>query len=188
MTSARDNQHPECRTARDAIQSRMDGDLPAGAERALCEHLQACEGCREYEDQCLALRRAMRSMPAFDLPVETREQIESATLGGHLQFEHSLWRRALLWRTGAAAAALVLVVCGTWWAVRPPEEAYSQAEIAQAARDFELAMALTSDALALVEDVTFQQVLAHQVVPAVESIPVRLPNATSGSGPRTDHQ
>jgi hypothetical protein len=95
------------------------------------------------------------------------------------------------------AAALVLAVCGAWWAVRPAERdgrggqvrsVYTDAEVKRAAKDLELVMTLTGRALAEVEQAAVQDALMEQVVPAMREVPMGWPKTSTLSDGVSDSQ
>jgi anti-sigma factor RsiW len=49
----------KCRRTRKDVQIFLDGDLRSGAEERLHSHLERCDGCRDYMEQMVSLRRAV---------------------------------------------------------------------------------------------------------------------------------
>lgn len=162
--------HLPCSQARAAIQARLDEPLPTDRETALATHLLECKGCSVYRDDLETMRDTLRSMPPLELPAAVREEVQSAVGKCDTKVERFFRGSVQPWRRPAVAAVLVLAVVGSWWSVRAPDAPYSDAEVAHAAEDLELALALAAGALGEVERVTRQGVMAEQVVPAMRRI------------------
>ena len=168
--------HLQCPEARAAIQARLDEPLPADRQSALFSHLRECEACSAYQAELGTMRDALRSMPPFRLPAELREDVRSAT-GSHDSrvawfFQGFVGRR----RRAAVAAVLALAVGATWWTLRSPGPQYSDAEVARAAEDLELALGLAGGALTEVQRITRQDVLAESVLVAMRHISLPWPS------------
>lgn len=160
----------DCARTRRALDDRMDGPLDAAREDEVARHLARCAACREHEAGLLLVRRALRSLPSEPLPDEDLASIWSRTVDSP---EERVERSA---RWGAIAAAAL--VAGLAFALirfgsGPSTKGPSQAEIAQAANDARLVLGLTARAMQRSERAATQQVLAGEVKPALDRIPIR---------------
>ena len=167
----------QCREARAAIQVLLDEPLPSEQETALCKHVSKCDACATYQADLGAMRQTLRFMPLFELPTEVRDDVQSAVAGRDAPREWLSRGFVGPWRRAVIAAVLVLAVGGSWWAMRSPGPHYSDVEVARAAEDLELALALAGAALGEVERITLEDVLAQRVLPAMRQLPVRWPTS-----------
>lgn len=175
---------PECERARQWIHHMLDGELTDAAERAgLDRHLEACSACREFQGEMLWLQEGLRSLPAAPLPDEALEQVWDRTVRKNKVVPFRRWR--FDWRVAAAAAVIFTVAflgIRSWQ--RPGTIAEpTQAEVARASQELRLVLGLTSDALRKSGVVAIQDVLAQEVSPALQKVPVRWP-ADTGAGQR----
>jgi len=159
---------------RKTIQEWMDGPVDARDARALEAHLAECESCREYRDEMLAMREALRSMPPHRFPDDALEQVWDRTVrSASARSRPRRWR--LDWRPLAAAAVVTLALATVWLVGgRRPEPQYSQAEIAQAAAELRLVLGHTARTMRQAEAAAIGDVLVNEVAPALERIPIRL--------------
>jgi anti-sigma factor RsiW len=159
----------DCARSRRDLDERMDGPLDVVREAELAAHLARCAACREHESGLLLVRRALRSLPRATFPATDLAAVWARTVE---RGERS--GRAPEWGAVAAAA---LVAGLTFLALRigsgPIRTGPSQAEIAQAASDARLVLALTSQAMRRSELAAAREVLAGEVKPALDRIPIR---------------
>lgn len=103
----------ECEAVRAALSARLDGE-PTGVDDAVVDaHLSACEPCRRWFEQAVALNRSLNVGPAptFDAAaVDLSEQIL-------LTVEPERRRRERTWLFIAGTARVLLVVLGVLWCV-----------------------------------------------------------------------
>ena len=94
-----------CTTARRCVQLELDGELPRRRGAALQQHLRTCESCRQVHRQLAAIQTAMHELAGESELPHPR--------GPALDFGH---RRAIRWRAGLAAAAVLVLCVGGWLA------------------------------------------------------------------------
>jgi len=112
-----------CGRTRKLLGAYHDGELTAGQQDAVQQHVEQCAGCREALRQIERLGRvgsADRSMPDVSDPEWERRWMQiRQRLGGGTVAEPIAPRRAWLWRRPAwasAAAAAVLIAAGVLFA------------------------------------------------------------------------
>ena len=157
----------DCARARRALDDRMDDRLDAAREAELQAHLARCAACREHEAGLLLVRSALRSLPEVPLPDEALAEVWARTV------ESPRLERPARW---AAVAAAVLVAGLSFVLVHdrgPSVPGPSQAEIAKAASDARLVLGLTARAMQRSENAATRQVIAGEVKPALDRIPIR---------------
>lgn len=94
-----------CEKAREYIQRDVDGELAANERAALQVHLTACGECRIVSRQTAAIHGALQRLAAAtELPREA---------GPTISFGR---QRAIPWRAGFAAAAVLALCAGAWLA------------------------------------------------------------------------
>ncbi len=167
---------PECERARQRIHRLLDGELTDAAERAgLDRHLEACSACREFQGEMLWLQEGLRSLPAAPLPDEALEQVWDRTVRTNKVVPFR--RRRFDWRVAAAAAVIFMVAfLGIRsWQLPRTTAGPTQAEVARATQELRLVLSLTSDALRKSGVVAVRDVLAEEVSPALQKVPVRWP-------------
>lgn len=166
-----------CASARELVHRALDGEaLPAAERAALGRHLLTCADCRELRDDLERLRLGLQELPMPGLPREARAAVLAATVG-------SRGRRGRVadWLPLAAAAALVVVMIGLASIadrVRPPHD---EAEVRAAERQARMVLEVTAAALRRSERAAFDTVLAGEVSPALERVPIRWPEPARGS-------
>ncbi len=105
-----------CSQARQAIPVDLDGELNSLEEHALREHLAGCLACRGILRQHQAIHDTMARLAA--LPCDSDEVAAtpaSPSAGQERPAAVPAVRRCRRWRVSvAAAAALILFICG-WW-------------------------------------------------------------------------
>jgi len=106
-----------CNRWREAISARLDGELSAGEEEALREHLASCLGCRRFARDVEELHRAFRVRSAPAVP-DLTEQILAGlptARGPAAPRPRSARRRGRI--VGAAAVALAVATVGAAWSL-----------------------------------------------------------------------
>lgn len=167
----------DCTEARAAIQERIDGDLDAVGSLSLAGHLERCEACREYEDGIEQARRALRDLPHVPFPDDALAEVWAQT-SGPPPGETATTSRSR-WRAFAAvAASLAVLSVAVWLGVgnRAPQPTQpTDAEVAQAAEDARMVLALASGAIKRSEQAVIREVLTDRVSPTLQKIPIRWP-------------
>ncbi|GEM_PF-1126458 len=109
-----------CSQARQAIQVDLDGELNSSAEHALREHLAGCLACRGILRQHQAIQDTMARLAAAPCASdEVAATPASPSAGQGRPATMPALRRCRRWRPSvAAAAALILLICG-WWITAP---------------------------------------------------------------------
>lgn len=162
----------DCPEARRALQERMDIALPAEWEEGLEDHLRICPRCRRIEADLHAMREALRALPVRPLPEKSLARVWAATVGAPAapRPRPSLRR---WWGAGIAAAlafaglsALAVLLCP------PAPTSPTPEELAQAADETRLVLALTGRALERSERAAVGDVLAEEVSPALQQVPI----------------
>ena len=72
------SEEPTCREVVELITTYLERKMPADERRAFEEHLDACEGCRNYLDQVRTTIRLSRKPAEESLPRELQEQLVAA--------------------------------------------------------------------------------------------------------------
>ncbi|MCU0224561.1 MAG: zf-HC2 domain-containing protein [Acidobacteria bacterium] len=191
----------ECRSARRALLTRADGDLPAAEAAALARHLAACASCRARAESLDATIAALRGLPpALPFPDDALESVWDRTLRAAPAEGATVVRladravdgaarspRRATWRLALAAAALLAAVLGPWLAFRArddgrfagppgPQPATVAAALTpeerRAAAELRLVLQLTDRALQRSQRAAVDGVLRRGVDPALRRIPL----------------
>jgi anti-sigma factor RsiW len=108
-----------CRRTRRYLDRFVDGDLGAWTVSWLQRHLERCGACRDEQGKLLALRRALRTLPAPFEPERGRERVLA-------RFDASLVappirrsRAPLGWRPAAALTIALAAAGGFFFMPRP---------------------------------------------------------------------
>lgn len=167
---------PACERAREWIHRALDGELTEVSERAeLDGHLESCTACREFQSELRWIQEGLRGLPVTPLPDDALEQVWDRTTRRRKIVPFR--RRAFDWRLAAAAAVIFMVAflgIRTWQLPGTTAEP-TEAELARAAQEMRLVLSLTSDALRKSGVVAVRDVLAEEVSPALQKMPVRWP-------------
>lgn len=167
----------DCTRAQEAIQARVDGDLGAADSLALARHLERCAACREYEDGIEQVRRALRDLPQTPFPDDALAEVWART-SGPPPASAEMPRRSR-WRGFAAiAAALVVMSVAVWLGLgtrQPAPEGPTDAEVARAAEEARMVLALASGAIKRTERTAIREVFTDRVSPTLQKIPLRWP-------------
>lgn len=129
-----------CDEAQDALESFVDGDLPAAAAARLRRHLERCPSCAAELALAERIQRELRQLPQFDCPPEILERVRQAGGGEVVPFPR---RSVLPLRLAAAAALVVLTLGGGFLFLRFQEQNRkpSAAEVARAEQEARFALA-----------------------------------------------
>lgn len=140
------------------ISASLDGALSPEEQEALTAHLASCPECQRLFDDLLSLRAALRDLPPVEVPAGLKDRVMDAVAAEAEKTKvvpfapkraPRHWQRWL-----ASAAALALVVMGTWswkpWesAADRPRSAESAAGRGSSVPDSGSASAGTADAAA----------------------------------------
>lgn len=163
MTTSMPGEIDRCTGYRQAIQSQLDDDAGVSVDQSLEAHLSACEGCRAYRAEMLALRSVLRQMPVLALP---------AHLADVDRYTQPRFARRRSWRrVGASIAAVVVFgVAGIWWAQHEGGDDLQPPDTAQTWRDLERVMSLTGKALQDVQLVALREAVADPLAAAAETV------------------
>ena len=169
-----------CRDARHTVQRQLDGDLMDAVVRlALDRHLEECAACREYRRELQEVQETLRAVPALSMPDEALDEVFQQTSRAPDRLGSRLERWGLDWR--AAAAALVLGV-GIWGLWPAGGTGFTDEELQQAALEARLALKLTARTLNGAEATAVRAVLAGEVSPALDRLPIRFPDNRRSAG------
>jgi anti-sigma factor RsiW len=163
----------KCEQAIERMHQVLDGDLmEAGKRQELADHLSSCAECRRAETELTIVQQALNEMPSADLPEGALDEIWTRT---------SRSRGLLVYRWGsvAAAAVIALALLGVWQFGGLGDPGPSRTELDRAAEDVRLVLGLTARALDKTERAAFGEVLAEEVSPALNSIPIKLPGSSA---------
>jgi len=173
----------DCEKARDAIQDRLDGPVPAETASALEAHLRGCNACREYGEEMATIGKALRNAPPMQLPDTILTQVWERTIDAentrNAPVPRSLARIAM---AAASLAAAVLVASLMLVPNNEPETALSP-EMLRAARDLQTVLALTNGAITRSEQAAVDTVFRGQLTPTLRRFPVL--NAPTYPAPAT---
>lgn len=161
------NRHPEIL---DHLEAYLDGDLPAGEEARLREHLAGCPSCAAELALAEKIQRELRALPLPDCPPAVLEKVRRAGRGEVVPFPRR--ERSLGRRIAAAAAALVLALGGgvLFYQAQQPQQP-SAAEIAQAEMEARYALAYISKVSQRAGlDIRDEILQKHLVAPATRSV------------------
>jgi len=168
-----------CETARELIHRVLDGELMDAVRREeLDEHLGACAECRRARDELGAVQSALRGLPAQPFPDEALQEVWRRTTRSGPVRRVAVGRRWLDWRPAAAAAVLALALYAAWDAGVVRNEPTAE-EVARAAEETRMVLALTARALRDARQVAVKDVLADEVSPALRRVPIRWPGGAN---------
>lgn len=169
-----------CRDARHTVQRQLDGDLmDAVVRQALERHLDDCPTCLEYRRDLEEVQETLRAVPALAMPDEALDEVFQRTSRAPDRLGSRFERWGLEWR--AAAAALVLGI-GIWGLWPQGGAGFSDEELQQAALEARLALKLTARTLNGAEETAVRAVLAGEVSPALDRLPIRFPESRGSGG------
>jgi anti-sigma factor RsiW len=163
-----------CEQAMERIHQVLDGDLMEAADRRELElHIEGCAGCRQASSELHTIQRSLRSldMTSFsDTALETVWNRTTRQRGG---------RRIHDWGGLAAAAMLAFALLGVWEVGGPREATPTQAELDAATEQARMVLGLTAKALRRTERAAVGKVLADEVSPALNSVPIQWPGSST---------
>ena len=154
----------------------LDGDLMEVTDRqGMQAHLAVCSECTEKAGQLREMQDLLRGMAEQPMPDDAMHEVWQRTVRAPGTRSRRRWRD---WRFAAAAA---VVVFATWIGVRLyPIPANPPADAERAAREVRMVLQLTANALKRTEEVTFREVFAEQVSPALQKVGIIWPQASRG--------
>jgi anti-sigma factor RsiW len=155
----------------------LDRDLmDAALHLKLEEHLATCAACREARDELTEIQRELRGLPEVPLPDAALRQVWAETIEAEApRRRFAGW--GLDWRGAAAAAVLALALFGLGRSFQP--EQTDPQELARAETEARMVLELASSALSKTERVAVEGVLAGEISPALQRLPLRLRVKTS---------
>ena len=165
-----------CTEDREWIHLLLDGDtLDTDRQQKLHAHLANCADCRMAEADLRRIQGALGSLPESPLPDDALEDVLRRTVrnrGGRRRTWHYGWR--------AAAAAAVVVIAAGVWLFRPTDPSVAEGPTREQIRQVEqvrMVLRLTGGALRKTERAAMSRILSHEVSPALQRVPVKLPSA-----------
>jgi anti-sigma factor RsiW len=155
------------------LEAFVDGDLGPGEERMVAAHLDGCAACGREHRVAMELRSTLRSLPEHDAPAKVLWAVRMAAREGESRVP--LRTRLARWMTRPAAAVAaatvavaVLITALAWWQRPAARPSLDDPEIARAAQETRLALALVG---ALGRRAALDEVLGRRVVsPAVDGV------------------
>lgn len=159
-----------CEKVRRTIEERLD-DIGVGdpQDRAVEEHLVACGCCRDYRDDMLAVRDALRTLPLIPLPDDALDAVLSQTVGSAPAGKSVPLRRFGLTRF-ATAAALVMGILVPWFLLNHPNAAVRESEINRAVVEAHYVLDVVVGALHRAERAAVGDVLGGRLAPAMQRV------------------
>jgi predicted anti-sigma-YlaC factor YlaD len=155
---------------RDAIHATLDADLiEAGVPARLSAHVDGCASCREFAAEMRAIQRALRALPAEQLPDAALEEVWRRTV------RRRAWTRPRV-LAASAAAIVVIALAGLRLGPEPAPAGPSEEELQHASREARMVLRLASGALRRTEQAAFKTVLAGEVSSALRRVPIRWPD------------
>jgi len=100
-----------CLPVRRKVSALLDGALPTHELSEAHEHVASCQECRQYYDQAVAVRQAIRSLPKLEVPpalttslrvlgsqerVRSRQRESIGALAAHIGGDIRLWFNNLM--------------------------------------------------------------------------------------------
>ena len=177
MNAHRSDGDFDCVHARLAIQAELDEPQATPVEIALATHLTTCPNCCGYRDDLLAVRAAIRGLPAHPLPDDVLEDVWDQTVRACERRDSGRgW--VVGWRPAAAAAVLAIAVLSSQLIQRPVA---GVADVDGAMADVRLVLGLTGDALHRARSITVNRIVASTFSPAIRGIARTVPSITRTS-------
>ena len=170
------------------------GDMADGERELLTAHLDTCDACRAELAREMDLRLLLGELPAARCPDAVSRSLHEILDLDAPQVAADDRRSAWAWigPAGVVAAALValLLVPGLRDGAPPTpqaaQEAYSEAEVAQARREVLAVLALTADVLDRSSGRTMSNVFGDRLPEAVSGS-LRSPHAPDAHTPNSAH-
>jgi anti-sigma factor RsiW len=169
-----------CAAAREWIHRVLDGELMEACHRQrLQDHVEVCAACREEQAELRSIQEELRALPPVPLPGAALQEVWRWTSRAEAPTAPSRGR-LLDWRAAAAAVVLAATLGGlARWLPAPSTEPTAE-EVARA----RYVLALTAEALRTTRRVAVDEVLADEVSPALDSVPLKLPGSRAESSRR----
>ena len=117
-----------------ALNDSVDGTIDAATATALEAHLAGCTPCRAMADDFRAIRAAALTLERHVPPPRTWHRIADAVEADR-QSRRFAW---FSWRPLAAAAAVLLMLSGTWLMLRPASQPAPAATAESSSPEFDL--------------------------------------------------
>jgi anti-sigma factor RsiW len=148
------------------LEAFVDRDLGPSEERAVAAHLEDCAACRREHRVAMELRSSLRSLPEHDAPAKVLWAVRMTARDGvsrpSQRVSLARWITRPVTAVAAAATAVAMVVTALAWWQRPvPRPSLDDPEIARAAHETRLALALVG---ALGRRAAVDEVLGRVVV------------------------
>jgi anti-sigma factor RsiW len=174
-----------CTRAVRYVHQGLDGDaLDADSADWLSRHLECCSECRQAQEELKQIQQALRELKVSPFPKDAIDEVWDRTT-------RTSGRRAWTdWRAVAAAAVVALAFLGIWQIsnrtvpgteVEIVEAAPSEAELARAEAEVRYVLNLTATALRRSERAAIEEVMGKRVAPALQRIPLLLPDRSERS-------
>lgn len=97
----------DCSRYREAVSTRLDGEVPPIPSAELDEHLAGCVACRDWQDRARKLSRRLRVRPAEPLAdIAGRMPVAGQALSRRPRWTRQRWSR---WALGIVAVAQLML-------------------------------------------------------------------------------
>ena len=164
-----------CSAAMELFHRVLDGDLMEATDRQGVEaHLSVCSECAEKAGQLREMQDLLRGMAEQPMPDDAMHEVWQRTLRAPGVPTRRRWRD---WRFAAAAA---VVIFATFIGMRLYPVPVDNRDARRAAQEVRLVLQLTANALKRTEEVTFREVFAKEVSPALQKVGIIWPQAPRG--------
>jgi anti-sigma factor RsiW len=163
-----------CEQARELIHQVLDGDLMDAALRGeLNTHLARCFQCRSAEAELHAIQSALRDLAPQSMSDAALDDVWTRTSRPQ---RHRFGRPSpRQWWAAAAAAVLAVTLYGAFQLNGSVNTEPTPEEIARATEQTRMVLGLTARALSDAKQAAFKDVLADEVSPALQRVPIRWP-------------
>jgi len=161
-----------CARASELIHRVLDRELmDAALHLDLDEHLATCAACREARDELTEIQRELHALPTVPLPEAALRRVWAETIDAEpSRRRFAAW--GLDWRGAAAAAVMALALFGLGRAFQPEQP--DPQEVVRATAEARMVLELASSALSKTRQVAVEGVLAGEISPALQRLPLRL--------------
>ena len=164
-----------CSTAMELFHRALDGDLMEATDRqGMQAHLAVCSECAEKAGQLRDMQDMLRGMAEQPMPDDAMREVWQRTVRAPVVRTRRRWRD---WRFAAAAA---VVIFATFIGMRLYPVHGDDRVARQAAQEVRIVLQLTAHALKRTEEVTFREVFAEGVSPALQKVGILWPQASRG--------
>ncbi len=164
-----------CSAAMELFHRVLDGDLMEATDRqGMQAHLAVCSECAEKAGQLREIQDTLRGIAEQPMPDDAMREVWQRTVHAPVVRTRRRWRD---WRFAAAAA---VVIFATFIGMRLYPVPGDDRVARQAAQEVRMVLQLTANALKRTEEVTFREVFAEQVSPALQKVGIIWPQASRG--------